>query len=391
MINESSNFTAAAPLDDDYRYYFDDYWNVTADHPELTRVVEFLDTYYLPTIIGIGLIGNTVSFVVFVSTYLNRLSLSVYLAALSVADAGFLCALAVGWLEYAGIALFHTNGWCQATVYATYVFSFLSAWFVVSFTVERYIAICHPLKRPEMCTVARARCVVCGLSAFALASYSCTLKFSGVKRVGPYTLCHSVDEYNGLMRALTYVDTLVTFIVPFAAIFAFNVRIFHKISYFYSKKDGGRLAADSPYEYCTTAHHRHYAATKICLRNRAQIKVTKFLLLISTVFLVINLPSYVIRIMAFLHNIMAQDNTRLDILLQQLFQFIFYTNFSINFFLYSLCSKKFRTALFRLGWQMKYKVTNFVRQSYRLLLGSSNNNTLEQDVGQQPGIEPFPK
>ena len=388
MINESSNYASVAPPDDDYRYYFDDYWNASVEHPELTKVVEFLDTYYLPTIIGIGLIGNTVSFVVFVSTYLNRLSLSVYLAALSVADSGFLCALSVGWLEYAGIALFHTNGWCQATVYATYVFSFLSAWFVVSFTVERYIAICYPLKRPEMCTVDRARCVVCSLSVFALVSYSCTLKFSGVKRVGQYTLCHSVDEYNAMMRGLTYVDTVVTFIVPFVAIFAFNVRIFHKISYFYSKKDG---AESRQHDYCSTAHHRHYAPSKICLRNRAQIKVTKFLLLISTVFLVINLPSYVIRIVAFLHNIMAQDNSRLDILLQQLFQFVFYTNFSVNFFLYSLCSKKFRTALFRLGWQMKYKITNFVRQSYRLLLGSSNNNTLEQEGVQQPTIEPFPK
>jgi len=58
-----------------------------------------------------------------------------------------------GWI---GIHIFHKNGWCQTISYCTYVCSFLSAWTVVSFTVERWIVVFHPLKRHRLCTPRRA-------------------------------------------------------------------------------------------------------------------------------------------------------------------------------------------------------------------------------------------
>ena len=46
--------------------------------------------YFTPIIIFVGLIGNITSFFVFVTTSLRHLSSSVYLAALALADSGFL-------------------------------------------------------------------------------------------------------------------------------------------------------------------------------------------------------------------------------------------------------------------------------------------------------------
>ncbi|WAR09686.1 hypothetical protein MAR_034762, partial [Mya arenaria] len=49
-------------------------------------------------------------------------------------------------------------------IYFTYVTSFLSVWFIVGLTFERYIAICFPLKRTFLCSVKREKNSSCRLN-----------------------------------------------------------------------------------------------------------------------------------------------------------------------------------------------------------------------------------
>ena len=79
---------------------------------------------------------------------------------------------------------------------------------------------------------------------------------------------------------------------------------------------------------------------------RAQIKITKMLFLISAVFVMLNLPSYAMRVKVILMTFFNKDyeGTPLEFLLQQVFQFLYYINFTINFSVYSSCSDKFREA-----------------------------------------------
>jgi len=72
-------------------------------YAQLLRVVNILDLYLLPLISVVGCIGNVLSFVVFTTTYLRRLSSSVYLAALAVADTIFLLVLFCSSLTAVGI------------------------------------------------------------------------------------------------------------------------------------------------------------------------------------------------------------------------------------------------------------------------------------------------
>ena len=72
-------------------------------YAQLLRVVNLLDLYLLPLISVIGCIGNVLSFVVFTTTYLRRLSSSVYLAALAVADTIFLLVLFCSSMTAVGI------------------------------------------------------------------------------------------------------------------------------------------------------------------------------------------------------------------------------------------------------------------------------------------------
>lgn len=334
----------------------------------LTKVVMFLDKYYLPALVVLGTLGNMLSFAVFLSAYLRQLSLSVYLSALAFSDSVFLFSLGMGWMP-----LFHQPGWCQLTIYLSYVSSFLSSWFVVSFTVERYIAICYPLRRPEMCTTSRAKLVVGSLTIFGVLAYACSTWTTGTQEVNNSTVCMPLEQFYNIHLITTYVDLVISLIIPFTAILFLNIKIAYTLRTFSKRNEKTRDCARVGTWNRTQLQMNH-------LGNRAQVNVTKLLLIISTVFLVINLPSYVMRLRMFVITFKFHKQTSTDGRIQQLVQFIYYLNFGINFYLYSLWSRRFRQGMARLLWQARYHLRNLVEKSYRLFRGSSVQTT-QVDLG----------
>jgi len=84
-------------------------------------------------------------------------------------------------LFVATLQIYNKPGWCQLFSYATYVTSFLSVWFVVGFSFERYLMIRFPLKRYVLCRPRRARLVVLGITGLALFLYNFALWTSVVE------------------------------------------------------------------------------------------------------------------------------------------------------------------------------------------------------------------
>lgn len=171
--------------------------------------------------------GNLLSCVVFLNTHLKMRSSSYYLAALSVADFGFLATLLLVWLNSSiGVQVFNKEGWCQALVYISSVCSFLSVWLIVAFTVERFIAIQYPLHRPRMCTVARAKAIVTGLAVVALLSHLYSFVTAGiVKQSDGSEICDMLEECSEIMRIINIIDSLVTLIIPLILIIVMNTMI----------------------------------------------------------------------------------------------------------------------------------------------------------------------
>lgn len=167
------------------------------------------------------------SCVVFLNTHLKMRSSSYYLAALSVADFGFLATLLLVWLNSSiGVQVFNKEGWCQALVYISSVCSFLSVWLIVAFTVERFIAIQYPLHRPRMCTVARAKAIVTGLAVVALLSHLYSFVTAGiVKQSDGSEICDMLEECREIMRIINIIDSLVTLIIPLILIIVMNTMI----------------------------------------------------------------------------------------------------------------------------------------------------------------------
>lgn len=285
--------------------------------PQL-HAIDRIQFWVTPALVVFGCLGNVVSVWVFHSTKLRTLSSSCYLAALAASDTAFLLTLFLVWLSMVGYDLLNQPGWCQAINYAIYVSTFLSVWLVVAFTVERFIAVCYPLLRAAVCTVRRARLVILVLTAAALLLYSYLLVAAapGVHPVARRTICKLRDEYVALATAMNYVDTVLTLLLPVATVVTLNVRIARCVWHVERLRHS-----------MTLAHAPHAPAASLCpggreaaahdgckaggagsgvvvvaggrgsqpARVRSQNKVTKMLLIISTVFILLNLPSYVMR------------------------------------------------------------------------------------------------
>lgn len=119
-----------------------------------------LIAYYIPFITLAGTIGNVLSVLVFVRTKLKKLSSSYYLAVLSISDTGYLLCNLAQWVNTLNINIYNRDGFCQLFTFLSSMCTALSAWLVVAFTVERFIAVRYPLKRQTMCTVRRAKSVL---------------------------------------------------------------------------------------------------------------------------------------------------------------------------------------------------------------------------------------
>lgn len=147
----------------------------------LKLLCEVMTVYFTPIITIAGTIGNVLSVMVFFCTKLKKLSSSYYLAFLAFFDTGFLWCNFTQWLSFLDIHLYKRDGFCQLFTWLSNACSVLSVWFVVAFTMERFVAVMYPLKRPTICTVRRARCIVFYLVLFNAINSSPLLLFATSK------------------------------------------------------------------------------------------------------------------------------------------------------------------------------------------------------------------
>lgn len=161
------------------------------------KIIDNFMLYYTPVIVVGGSVGNILSVMVFFKTKLRKLSSSYYLAALGVSDTCFLLTSFCNWFNFIAYNLYNTNIFCQFFTFFSYLSNFLSVWYVVAFTVERFIAVLYPLKRQTMCTVRRAKMVLCGLTVVGSVINFPTIFFSNVVYSEQYnsTACDVRDEH----------------------------------------------------------------------------------------------------------------------------------------------------------------------------------------------------
>lgn len=351
-------------------------------------LIDLIFLYLTLPIILLGTVGNLLSVAVFRCTKLRRLSTGYYLTALSLSDTGFLLTLFASWLEMIGVQAFNRPVLCQLLLYTADVCCFLSPWLIVTFTVERFVATCYPLKCAMICTVTRAKAIVAVLTFVATSLYSYIFVMAGIvpRNVGaptavlapPVYECGLKDSYQASMKILNTLDTVVTLVIPLALIVGLNIQIARAIWWFERIRRRMTTAANENGDsaVATALNGRRSLSCKRQqprhVRGRYQVKITKMLLIISTIFIGLNSPSYLVRLWVFFRGEPAagqQPTIADDTNLQQWSLLAFYLNFAINFLLYCVSGQNFRKAL-------KSLFGKVIRKAHHRRLSRRNTGTI---------------
>ena len=341
--------------------------NQGTSKPSVFTIGRQFYAYFTPIIMVIGIIGNSLSLNVFLSKNMRSLSASTYLAALSTSDLfALVFYVMIEWLIRGipvlypdkRVTFMHVDGVCQMIMYLHYVSRFLSAWLVVAFTVERYIGVCHPLRRRDICTITSTRRIVLGLVIVSLILnvFKPTLSIvSDVKGWG--RMCTTKADYRHLSFILDSIFAVMITLVPFVIITCMNLLIVRKL---------------------VLRNKRQRACKVITEESIIRLEFTLILLAISLCFIVFNIPYFVTWCKLFLTSKFIHLDTFQDVASFEYFQgtlwitrAIFYINYCVNFFLYSITGTYFRRELKMFFFYRSRKYKTYIRCTR---LNSSNSH-----------------
>ena len=301
----------------------------------MLRVGVAMYAYATPFIVVVGLVGNGLLLKVFArGAVSNAAATRCYLMALATSDSLVLVTyVLLDWLkrglpQWPGgwrCNVVDVDGVCQAFLLLSYVFRFLSAWLVVSFTVERYVGVCRPLDAGggRECPTR----VVSGLCVLALLLSLYKPVLSEVRRTAQGDMCTLKVEQQTLVFYLDTVYGVLITGVPFVVIATLNILI------------GASL-------YRTRRRHRR--ATFASGNSAMAFDLNVVLISVSTSFILLNLPYFVVwslRVRQHLNTVPRPDafasRERMRGWLYAT-KTVFYMNYCCNVFLYSLTGAQFR-------------------------------------------------
>lgn len=260
------------------------------------QTLELFELYYTPCLVILGVLGNSLSVFVFFKTKLKKLSSSYYLAALALSDSFFLISLFFSWLPLIGLDVYNKPVACEVIIYTSSVSAFLSVWLVLAFTAERFLAVGYPFRRQTVWKIShtkRAKTVIFVLFVLALVIYLPYVLFAGVIVIEPRgPTCTMIKKWEREMHILNIVDTIITYVIPVIGIAVLNVFISRnmwimaKVRKRLTDRGSAPSREDAVLNYKKKSTPLH------------QYKITKMLLVVSTTCLCLDLPSYIMRLLA---------------------------------------------------------------------------------------------
>ena len=162
--------------------------NETLPPPQyLNRYYSAISFFFYFVVVVTGLIGNIMVVLVVAKASSMHTPTNCYLVSLAIAD---VCVLVSSSLQNFVECFTIIDQWvfgaagCSILIFLQYLGINASSLSITAFTVERYIAICHPMKAQTMCTVSRAKKIIIGLWVFGVCYCSPWLALTHTKERG---------------------------------------------------------------------------------------------------------------------------------------------------------------------------------------------------------------
>ncbi|KAH9512965.1 hypothetical protein Btru_037172 [Bulinus truncatus] len=303
----------------------------------------FVESIMLPVICGCGVVGILLTMIV-LSRKTMCTSTNCYLSALAVADLIFLLLLIGNILinQLAGCRFFLEGSEAIFTSYTVIfmdTFQYLTVGVTVMLAIERYIAICHPMKAMMLCTVKRARIIIVSLTVacFLLSSPKfLDIEVSFVENDTGEQRAVVTWRYLYDYKAYTYIVTGVMLtIFPLLSLMVLNLRLIVEIR---------RSSKYLQYHLGADTHIRSIV-------NREELKITMMLVSVIIAFFIGHAPYMVCTfIMAIINYDVENSHLIDDSSLKKLItvsRTLIVMKFSCNFILYCWFSEKFWTTFKR--------------------------------------------
>ncbi|XP_037503911.2 FMRFamide receptor-like [Rhipicephalus sanguineus] len=289
----------------------------------------------VPIVTFIGVIGNAVTIVIMTRMRM-RSSTNNYLAALAIVDMLYLLggfALSLKHYEFIiekGLSVYLR---CfPVLVLLADTCSNSSVWLTATFTVERYIAVCHPIRSKVLCTESRARKAVVGVVIFCFAlalptpfEYALFTEHDPVTNTTIVSLSYSELGRNEVYKKTYYWLTVVVFtLVPFCLLAVFNAFLVRSVHISRKQRSRMILGTDSS-------------------RDSPETKITVMLIAVVILFFVCQLPTAITLLYSSIANPEeGSQQEKLIFILGNVFNFLMSLNAAGNFVLYCLLSQKYR-------------------------------------------------
>ena len=240
------------------------------------KVANFINIYWYPILVPIGLIGNCLSFAVMMKLNNRKLSTCIYMAALSIND---------NLMMYVCFHVFLVSGpqihkWRDFECKFLIIFCSLVAlqnctYLILAMTLDKYIAIKWPHKATTYSTPRRTKWIIFGLHICVLIYNVPHLFLSST--VG--NMCVAYSNSSVISRMHSWFSFALNAIIPFTLLIHMNNVIIKTI------KNSRKMFTGSDSNTRSEAKHK--------TMKSAENQVTIMLLLVTTLFLILLGPTYI--------------------------------------------------------------------------------------------------
>ena len=291
------------------------------------KIANFINAYWFPVLVPIGLIGNTLSLLVMLKPNNRKMSTCIYMAAISINDNIMMCGCFHDYL----VSVLHIHKWnpieCKINVFMT-LFSLQNCTFLIlAMTLDKYIAIKWPHKAATYSTPRRAKIISVGL-------YICVFIYT----IPPFFLssvlgdqCVAYGISSILSRVYSWFSFVLNAVIPFTMLIHMNYVIVKTV------RNSRKMFRSNDIDTGLKTRQR--------TMKTAENQVTIMLLLVTTLFFVLLFPTY----FRFIYLSFAERDSPLGyaraVLIFQVSFKLYATNSGINFFLYCISGQKFRNDL----------------------------------------------